>query len=121
MILLIIIFTLIVLKLFLSPFNSEKWKNSWQRFEINPKNYDGLQSYSYLKEREKQARFLIVSKKLKNLSKKEVENELGLDDNDFEKNKWFYWINFTSDGGNKLFVVEFDLNNKVLKNYFYGN
>jgi tRNA G10 N-methylase Trm11 len=121
-VLLIILFLIILLIkikfIFVRKFDSEKWKSGWEKFEIKEKSSNREGSYNYLTPHKKMARWLVRHKKLVGLSKVEIVDLIGLEDNKIESDRWVYWLSFTA-SDNKWLVVKFNENGIVKDTYIY--
>ncbi len=116
-IIILIILSIVIINLFLvNKFNSNIWKYSWVEFKENTKNLDGVDSYSYLKNRHKMIPSLIFMKTIKDKNKYQIIDILGLENNNINTNRWVYWISFTA-SDNKWLVVEFDSKDIVCNIY----
>jgi hypothetical protein len=99
-------------------FNSDKWKNSWVEFKKEEKSGDLVDAYSKLSSRRKMVNYLVKKNLLINLTKEQVVEKIGLEENDFESDNWEYWLNFTA-SDNKFLVVKFNESNQVINVYTY--
>ena len=80
--------------IFPKQFNSLEWKGSWERFKNS--DADGAGIYSELSNRKKVVFNLIRSDDLKLKNKNGIVEVLGLEDNKFEEDSWYYWVAFTA-------------------------